>query len=168
MALITSRSGSILHATDKNKNQEEFEAKDVTTVFLTIGNKKTTPISIVDYKLILKFKDGDEDIRNPYFVKNAVMHFEFENFVITLRDNSQNLLLKKKLIVTPDNPVTGFVVFDVGRKLASSDELASISVILYDSYGSEYRIETKSEDLSPPSILPRLIEGFEIKPIPEH
>lgn len=164
LCVYSSRDGMTVYNEDTSEKRNT--QNNVHTVFLTIGNKKDIPVAIVDYLLMLNFADGSTDICYPFTMdsESKKLEFQFDTYEIVIADLNQNLLTKKKLIVTSDNPVTGFLQFSANKKVSSSTDIQSVTIILYDSYGEEYSIETNVADFRPPSILPRLIEGLKIIP----
>ncbi len=94
LVTTTSRSGLSKNVYDVLGNKRANV--NVPKVFLTIRNKRKVPISIVDYLFVLNLIDGIKDTCYPFYGElKGPLGLSFEDYVIFIKNNSQNLLQKK-------------------------------------------------------------------------
>lgn len=152
-------------ATGEGYSPDGKPSTDATThtVFLCIANKRNIPVPIIDYSLNLEYEDGSTQTSKPIYIKTKSFTLGFNEFEIVIPTTEQYLLNKVNALVTPQNPISGFISFIEDRKLLRSSKLKVATITLIDGFGNSHKIKTLPSDFSPPNLLTFLINGCEFK-----
>lgn len=134
------------------------------TVFLSIANKKNIPVPIVDYSLELEYENGNKQIAEPIYVKSKSFTLGFDKFQIIIPSTEQHLLNKVNTLVTPQNPISGFISF-AGESKPNGSKLKLATITLIDGFGNNHKIKTPVSSFRHPNLLTFLINGCEFRPI---
>jgi hypothetical protein len=138
----------------------EFENKTVHTVFAFISNKRNIPVPIVDYSLDLIYdRKIQRDLRPKYLkTKNLTLTFDKEKFQMNIPVGDSYLLNKVNNLITPQNPMSGFVVFE-GENYRDST-LKKAILTLEDGFGGKHKIETDATNFRSPELLKFIINNL--------
>jgi len=134
------------------------------TTFLCISNKRNVPVPIVDYMLEMKYKNGAVRRCSPFYAKTQSYSLGFDKYKIKLPSNEQDLMNKVNVLVTPDKPLSGFIVFIDESDNRASDSYGPVdeaAITLFDGFGNSHKIVTSASDFRPPQLLRFLINGSE-------
>jgi hypothetical protein len=152
---ITGNCGSTL-ASPNNPNQ-------IHAVFLVIANKRNIPVPIVDYSLKYYFNNNQINICNPNYSKADTFKFSFNKFNIYI-PTDHYLLYKTDILITPDKPLSGYVIFNDYYISHINDKPTKIELILLDGFGNKHIIKINDKNNRPPELLPLFIKGMKIVP----
>ncbi len=139
--------------------QPPLDEKISHTLFLYIANERQTPVPVIDYELLLSYKDNTTKTCEPFYKKFTTLELGFDNYNCEFPSTNQYLLNNLNTLITPTKPISGFILFDGGT---IKKEIEKLSVLLIDGFGNKHKIETPEEEFRDFNLLPFLIKDMKI------